>query len=141
MEGVSMCLLHYCLKPVAGKSVNDGLCAVIHGFGTVNNGTAVLVVLNVLDCGDAVAERFGTVADGAAARNPANNVKPVLNFGRSQVNVRKVKMHDLIACVIIHLNILFFKYFEFQSIYSFIHVHSSMFIHPPLRPPLSRPVF
>jgi hypothetical protein len=38
----------------------------------------------------------------------------VLNFGRS--DVRKVKMHDLIACVIIHLNILFFKYFEFQII-------------------------
>lgn len=106
-----MCLLHYCLKPVAGKSVNDGLRAVIHGFGTVNNGTAVLVVLNVLDCGDAVAERFGTVADGAAAGNATNNVKPVLNFGRSQVNVRKVKMHDCDLYVLVCYNTL--KYFIF----------------------------
>jgi hypothetical protein len=59
--------------------------------------------VNVLDGGDAVAERFGPVADGAAARNPANNVKPVLNFGRSDM-----KMHDLIVWVIIHLHILFF---------------------------------
>jgi hypothetical protein len=101
--------LPHCLKPVAGNSVNDGLRAVIHGFGTVNNGTAVLVVLNVLDRGDAVAERFGTVADGATAGNAANNVKPVLNFGSSQV--RKVKMHDLVYVYCVGYNTL--KYFIF----------------------------
>lgn len=81
------------LKPVAAHAVNDGLCAVIHSFGAVHNGSAVLVVVNVLHRGNAVAERFGTVADGAAARNAANNVKPVLNLGCSDVNVRKVKVH------------------------------------------------
>ena len=81
------------LKPVATHAVNDGLCTVIHGFGAVHNGTAILVVTNVLHRGNAVADRFGAVADGATARNAANNVKPVLNLGRSDVNVRKVKVH------------------------------------------------
>ena len=83
------------LKPVAAHAVNDGFCAVIHGFGAVHNGSAVLVVVNVLHRGNAVAERFGTVADGAAARNAANNVKPVLNLGCSDVNVRNVEVHFL----------------------------------------------
>jgi len=82
-----------CLNPVATHAVNDGLCTVIHGFGAVHNGSAVLVVVNVLHRGNAVAERFGTVADGAAARNAANNVKPVLNLGCSDVNVRNVEVH------------------------------------------------
>jgi hypothetical protein len=66
---------------------------VIHGFGAVHNGSAVLVVVNVLRRGNAVAERFGAVADGTAARNLANDVKPVLNFGGSDVNVRKVEVN------------------------------------------------
>ena len=59
----------------------------------VHNGTAVLVVVNVHHRGNAVAQRFGAVADGTAARNLANDVKPVLNFGSGDVNVRKVQMH------------------------------------------------
>jgi hypothetical protein len=47
--------------------------------------------VNVLHSGNAVAQRFGAVADGAAARNLANDVKPVLNFGGS--DVMKVKVH------------------------------------------------
>jgi hypothetical protein len=81
------------LKPVTTHAVNDGLCTVIHGFCAVHNGTAVLVVLNVHNSGNTVAERFGAVAYGATARNPTNNVKPVLDFGRSDMNVRNVKMH------------------------------------------------
>ena len=80
------------LKPVAGHAVNDGLCAVKHGFRAVHNGTAVLVIANVLHRGNAVAERFGTVADGAAARNLANDVKPVLNLGCSDMKMHLVKV-------------------------------------------------
>jgi hypothetical protein len=82
-----------CSNPVATHAVNDGLCAMIHGFGAVHNGAAILVVANVLYRGNAVTERFSAVADGAAASNLANDVKPVLNFGSSDVNVRNVKMH------------------------------------------------
>ena len=80
-------------KPVAAHAVNDGLGTMIHGFNAVHNGTAVLVVMNVFHRGNAVAERFGAVADGATTRNLTNDVKPVLNFGSSDVNVRKVQMH------------------------------------------------
>ena len=98
-----------CLKPLATHAVNDGLCAVIYGFGAVHNGTAILVVANVLHRGNAVAERLSPVADGTAAGNAANDVKPVLNFGSSDVNVRNVQMHlvKLLNWVIIQYNILF----------------------------------
>ena len=82
-----------CLKPVAAQAVNDGLRAVKHGFGAVHNGTTILVMTNVLHRGNAIAERFSAVADGTATRNFTNNVKPVLNFGSSNVNVRNVKVH------------------------------------------------
>lgn len=81
------------LKPVAAHAVNNGFAPVIHGFCAVHNGTAVLVVLNVHNRGNAVTERFGAVAYGATARNLTHNVKPVLNFGRSDMNVRNVEMH------------------------------------------------
>ena len=80
------------LKPVSAHAVNDGLCAVKHGFRTMHNCTAVLVVANVLNCGNAVAERFSAVADGAASSKVANDVKPVLNLGRSDVKMHLVKV-------------------------------------------------
>jgi hypothetical protein len=83
------------LKPVATHAVNDSFRPVKHGFGTVHNGTAILVVANILHRGNAVAERFSAVADGAAASKVANDVKPVLNFGSSDVNVRNVNVRNV----------------------------------------------
>jgi len=51
-----------CSNPVAAHAVNDGFCAMIHGFGAVHNGAAILVVVNVLHRGNAVTERFSAVA-------------------------------------------------------------------------------
>jgi hypothetical protein len=83
---------------------------VINGFGPIHYGAAVLMLLNILNRGNTIAERFGAVAYGAATRDTANDIKAVLNFGNSDVNV-KMHFYCVLLLFIIRYNIIFLNYF------------------------------
>ena len=107
-------MLHH-LKPVAGNAVNDRLCAVINGFSPIHDGAAVLMLLNILNRGNTVAERFSAVAYGAATRDTANDIKSVLDFGNSDVNV---KMH--FYCMYVCYNTI--QYYIFKLFFIIINI-------------------